>query len=385
MKADIIVGIPSYKESGNIAFVSKQVDKGLLKFFPNKKCLIVNVDNDSPDGTKEAFLGAETITHKIYISTPRGVKGKGRNFHNLFKLSEKVGAKKVMVVDADLKSITPEWVNCFLSPLGKQKMDFVFPYYNRHPYDGTITNHICYPLIYGLLGKDIRQPIGGDFSFSSKLERYWMKKRWNEQIRNYGIDIFMTLNAILGNFKIGRADLGAKIHKPSAPKLDLMFSQVVYTIFKILLDNKKAWQKKMKKPSAIRPSSRAGIKIKSIPPAPAGINPNAIKKTSSLLFEKNKKILKKQLRKETYQKLEEMYKNGKIFINGELWAEIVYELLERFGKTRCNPELIEALKPLYFGRIFSFLKETRGIPFKETEQLIKKQAMTFFKKRSYFL
>lgn len=385
MKADIIVGIPSYKESENIGFVAEQVDKGLLKYFPDKKCLIVNVDNDSPDGTRDTFLGAQTKTPKIYISTPRGVKGKGRNFHNLFKLTGKVKASKVMVVDADLKSITPKWVDCFLSPISGQKMDFVFPYYNRHPYDGTITNHICYPLVYGLLGKDIRQPIGGDFSFSSRLGRYWMKKRWNEQIRNYGIDIFMTLNAILGNFKIGRADLGAKIHKPSAPKLDLMFSQVVYTIFKILTDNQKSWRKKMKKPSAIRPSSRAGVKTKSNPPAPAGIKPNAIKKISSELFEKNKKILKKQLAEETYGKLEKMYGDGKIFIDSELWAEIVYELLDRFGKTKFNPELIEALKPLYFGRVFSFIKETEKLPFQEIERLIKKQAVIFFKKRSYFL
>lgn len=378
------MGIPSYKESESIGFVVEQVDKGLLKYFPNKKSLIVNVDNNSPDGTKEAFLGVKTKTPKIYISTPQGVKGKGRNFHNLFKLMEKVKASKVMVVDADLKSITPKWVDCFLSPISIKKIDFVFPYYNRHPYDGTITNHICYPLVYGLLGKDIRQPIGGDFSFSSRLGRYWLKKRWNEQIRNYGIDIFMTLNAILGNFKIGRADLGAKIHKPSAPKLDLMFSQVVYTIFKILLDNKKVWQKKIKKPSPINPSSRAGAKTKSNPPAPAGIKLSAIKKTSSDLFEKNKKTLKKQLKKGTYQKLEEMYGNGKIFIDGELWAEIVYELLDRFGKTKFNPELIEALKPLYFGRVFSFIKETDKLPFKKTEELIKKQAVIFFKKRSYF-
>ena len=85
-QAEIIVGIPSYNEAETIGFVVEQASKGLEKYFPGKKSVIINVDNNSPDGTKQAFFGAEASAPRIYISTAEGIKGKGYNFHNLFLL-----------------------------------------------------------------------------------------------------------------------------------------------------------------------------------------------------------------------------------------------------------------------------------------------------------
>ena len=49
---EFIVGIPSYMEADSIAFVTKQVDKGLEMYFKDLNTLIVNVDNNSPDDTR---------------------------------------------------------------------------------------------------------------------------------------------------------------------------------------------------------------------------------------------------------------------------------------------------------------------------------------------
>ncbi len=69
----------------------------------------------------------------------------------------------VVVVDADLKSIRPHWIQALADPI-LNGYAFVSPSYSRNPieYDGTITNHICYPPIYGILGRNLRLPIGGD-------------------------------------------------------------------------------------------------------------------------------------------------------------------------------------------------------------------------------
>ena len=108
-KIDIIVGIPSYNEADNIAFVARQLSLGLSKYFPSLSAAIINVDNNSSDGTREAFLGAETgKILKKYISTEKGIVGKGNNFRNLFIEVERLKAKAIVVVDADLLSITPE-------------------------------------------------------------------------------------------------------------------------------------------------------------------------------------------------------------------------------------------------------------------------------------
>ena len=90
-QAEIVVGIPSYNEADSIAFVVKQIDEGLRKYFPKKSAVIINVDNNSQDGTKEVFLGTKTTTSKVYLSTRADIKGKGNNFYNLFNFIKERG------------------------------------------------------------------------------------------------------------------------------------------------------------------------------------------------------------------------------------------------------------------------------------------------------
>ena len=115
--ADLIVGIPSYNEAKLISWPTQMASEGLIKYFGNKNSVIINCDNNSPDGTRDAFMNTPTEVPKIYLSTPPGVKGKGNNIRNLFKKSCDLGAQAVLVVDADLKSITPRWIKNLGEPL----------------------------------------------------------------------------------------------------------------------------------------------------------------------------------------------------------------------------------------------------------------------------
>ena len=96
--AEIVVGIPSYNEADSIYFPVEQASKGLMIYYPHKSSVIVNVDNCSPDGTKDAFLSTPTKVPKIYASTPEGIKGKGRNVRNLLEVSAGLGAKAVILL-----------------------------------------------------------------------------------------------------------------------------------------------------------------------------------------------------------------------------------------------------------------------------------------------
>ena len=378
-KVDLIVGIPSLNEADNISFVVKQVDKGLAKNFPKHKSVIINLDNDSPDGTRDVFLNTKTKTPKIYISTPPGIRGKGNNFFNLFNYVEKLKAEAVVVVDADLESITPDWIYNFLTPI-LDGYDYTTPYYARSEYDGSITNHICYPLLYGLYGYNVRQPIGGDFSFSHKLAKHWLKKKWHKTTKKYGIDIFMTMNAVQGGFKIAQVGLGAKIHKPSAPKLGPMFSQVVNTLFKNIIANKKEWlHLDQKKDVPYFGEHELGK------PQTVSVDYKGMKATAIFDFNTNEDMLDKALSGKVFNKLKKMYKKGDLHINDELWCKAVYDAIFAYDRTDMNTGLIEALKPLYFGRFVSFFKSTLEKPFEICEKDINKQANIFWQNRDYLI
>jgi glycosyltransferase involved in cell wall biosynthesis len=376
-KADLIIGIPSYNEADNIAFVTQICNEGILQYFPTYKSVIINVDNNSPDGTKSAFLNAKTKTPQIYVSTPPGVQGKGNNFFNLFCEAEKLDAKGIVVVDADLRSITPEWIRDLALPILDRKFDFVTPLYSRNEYDGTITNMICYPLLYGLLGKDIRQPIGGEFAFSNKYVDFILNQPWHETTRQYGIDIFMTLNAVLGDFKICKVGLGAKIHKPSAPKLGPMFAQVVDTLFKTLTSNRSHWE-------SIKGIEELPLfgKVEFSQPQSLSVDYKEMKATAQCGFNINQDILFNALEPSVYEKLAQMYKKGKINISVSLWSQIVYDCLHAYSLNGKDSNLVEAMKPLYFGRVISFIRQTLDMDYISSENEIQRQAKYFYKLRS---
>lgn len=380
--ADIIVGIPSLNEADNIGFVTKRVDRGLRRYFSKYRTAIINADNHSADNTKAAFLTVKTATPKIYISTPRGVKGKGNNLHNLFKIAAKLKARAIAVVDADLKSISEEWIKLLLRPIF-DKYDFLTPIYSRNEYDGTITNHICYPMIYGLLGADLRQPIGGDFSFSHNYLDRILKERMAKPVKQYGIDIFMTMLALLHDFRIGQINLGTKIHKPSAPKLGPMFSQVAATLFSMLLAHQEKWLKNgtgRKKAETwqvpiLNPNQELG-------PQPLSIDYKGMKATALWEFKAYEELLKRALSPGVYQEISKMYSRGQLAIDHKLWCKIMYDILGSYNAD-AGPSLIEALKPLYFGRVVSFIRKTLDLDYLQSEQKIRRQARYFWLERNY--
>ena len=50
-RADLLVGIPSYRNAATIGHVAETVARGLREHFPDAKVAVVNADGGSPDGT----------------------------------------------------------------------------------------------------------------------------------------------------------------------------------------------------------------------------------------------------------------------------------------------------------------------------------------------
>jgi glycosyltransferase involved in cell wall biosynthesis len=379
-----IVGIPSYIEADQIAYVTRQVDHGITRYFGELKSLIVNVDNNSEDDTKGAFLSTNTLTPKHYISTPKGVMGKGNNFYNLFSFAAKYARtlKAIVVVDADLRSIKPDWVKHLGHPMLKG-YDYALPVYSRHQFDGTITNHICYPLLYSLLGENIRQPIGGEFGFSPSLIKYWLKQDWDINVRQYGIDIFMTMHAILGNFKICEVGLGTKVHKASAPKIGPMFTQVVTTFFNLLLTKKDFWSRL---PITTARKKQFGLKVLASP-QDLKIDILALKEKLRDEYGLRKKLLKKHLSDYAILSLQRMFEQDYYNMDILMWTQVVYQLLFAYytGSPAVQKDVVEALKPLYFTRAVTFDYKTWRYDEKYVGELILGQAMAFASQRPYFL
>jgi glycosyltransferase involved in cell wall biosynthesis len=387
-RAELVVCIPSYKEADSISYPTTQADKGLFKYFGDKSSVIINCDNDSPDQTKEAFLDTETRTPKIYVSTPPGVRGKGNNFMNLFRKAVDLQAKAVVVVDADLKSITPEWIKHLAEPLFNG-FSFVAPLYIRHKYDGTITNGIAYPMTRCLYGRRVRQPIGGDFGFAGKLASEYLKAQtWDEPVANFGIDIWMTTIAIAERAPISQAFMGRpKIHRAKDPGSDLgpMFRQVVGTLFSLMIHLEPLWSNvKYSRPTAIYGFGLGEVEM----PPKVEVNTQNLLDKFQEGAARYQEIWKAILTEGVHQKVMEIMgmKETELDFPTDLWARVLFDMAVAFKDEIVDrAEIMDSLIPLYFGKTLSFVRKTRRMSIKQAEETIEEDCLTFEMAKPYLL
>jgi glycosyltransferase involved in cell wall biosynthesis len=378
--ADLIVGIPSYNEAELISYPTQMASEGLVKYFGGKNSVIINCDNNSPDGTRDAFLNTPTEVPKIYMSTPPGVRGKGNNFKNLFKKTCDLGAEAVIVLDADLKSITPRWVKNLGEPLFED-FGFVAPLYVRHKYDGTITNNIAYPMTRSIYGRRVRQPIGGDFGFSGELaEVYLREENWTPAVSEFGIDIWMTTTAMCHDTPICQSFMGRpKIHKPKDPgeSLGPMFLQVVGTIFDIMTEKATFWQEvRWSKPTAI---FGFGLGEMEVPP-PVDVNLERLYDKFQAGFAGHNDLWKGILSANIYKKLSEVktLTLANFEFPANLWAEILIDFAVAYKNGAYEKgNIMESLIPLYFGRTCSFMVELEPMTIQQAEEIIEDQCIVF--------
>lgn len=387
-RADMVVGIPSYNEAASISVPTQQADKGLSKYFADYSCVIINCDNNSPDNTREVFMGTPTSNPKIYISTPDGLRGKGNNLRNLFVKAVELEARGVIVVDADLRSITPEWIRNLGQPLFED-FSFVSPLYVRHKYDGTITNNIAYPLTRALYGRRVRQPIGGDFGFSGELARSYLESSmWTQDVAEFGIDIWMTSLAMISRAPVIQSFMGRpKIHKPKEPSEDLgpMFANVVGTIFDLMCHNEGFWKDvKWSRPTAVFGYGLGDVEI----PPEVVVNVSTLGEKFLAGASSFREVHRACLSEETFSKLQEASEVPleAFELPPVLWAKVLYDFALAYKrKTVPRDILLNALTPLYYGRALSFVLETEAMNNQQVEEIIEDQCLQFEKCKRYLL
>ncbi|HSL97892.1 MAG TPA: hypothetical protein VK831_04915 [Candidatus Deferrimicrobiaceae bacterium] len=430
-RADIMVGIPSFKNATTIGYVVRAAQAGLVQYFPDLRPVVVNSDAGSPDGTQRVVVETEPPDYierillvrptnrlsRVSLTYPEvdGVGGKGAALRTIFEIAAALEVQALVVVDSDLRSIGPEWIELLAGPILKGGYDFVAPLYARHKHDGTITNNVTYPLTRALYGLRIRQPIGGDFGVSGDLVRHYLSlDDWTPDISKFGIDIWMTTHAMAGGFAVCQARLGAKVHDPKDPGADLgpMFRQVVSTILRLAVANHDRWAKV----HGSHDVPAYGFERVADPP-PLAVNVLRLlsefhagsltleptwqemvaAKTVAAVLDlagqagETADLVRTRLEMDTpgaeRPSTEAMAGTAAGFtFPDELWARVLYDLVR---SAREHPDRVDAfvaaLVPIYFGRVASSVIENRDLSTDRAEDSVERQAREFERLKPYLV
>jgi glycosyltransferase involved in cell wall biosynthesis len=396
-EVDILVGIPSFNSAKTIDHVVRAVEAGLSKYFPDGRSLLVNSDGGSSDGTMEVVRQASVDFDSVLLDhrnggfhklvTPyHGIPGKGSAFRTIFEIARELKVKACAVVDSDLRSITPEWIELLIKPVLEEDYDYVSPYYMRHKYDGTITNTIVYPLTRALYGKRIRQPIGGDFGFSGKLASFYLDKDvWETDVARFGIDIWMTTTAVANGFKICQAFLGAKIHDAKDPGADLsaMLHQVVSSVFNLMGDYAEAWRSVR----GSEPVSTFGFAY-SVGLEPIHVNLDKMIEKFQMGVKELVPLYRSFLPEDVLSFLNDLAvrPRASFAYPDTEWVKTIFHFaLACHRKIMSQEHIIKSLTPLYLGKVASFIIETWDSSAVEVEGRLEELCLSFEGEKPYLI
>ncbi len=398
--ADLMVGIPSFGNAETIGYVVRAATAGMVQYFPDLKPILVNSDGGSPDDTPRVAISTESPDYieKIILISPRhklqrisftypGISGKGTAVRALFEVARELKVKAFVMVDSDLRSIVPEWIELLAGPILKGGYDFVAPLYARYKYDGTITNNIAYPLTRALYGARIRQPIGGEFAVSGDLvQRYLELESFDELTARFGIDIWMTHSAINEGFAVCQARLGAKIHDAKDPASDLgpMFRQVVGTLFRLAAHYEDRWLRGRGSHAIPEYGFERVVAPEMIDVSHAKLIDNFENSRLSQRQVWEAMLAPEQL--ERVLSLEVTDDPADFHFPAELWIRCLYDTMVAFHRPGADREqLLAALTPLYFGRTGGFIGETLEMTTDQAERVIDAQAKEFEELKPYLV
>lgn len=394
-EVDILVAVPTFNNRGTVEQVVNAIQLGLVKYFPRERVVLINPDGGSNDGTPEAVKNASIPDFRSLLSSSPlrtihristiygGVDGISNSWRIIMAAADLLRAKACAVVSPDLESITPEWIEALVRPIYKEQFDLVTPIYHRHKYDGLLVKNIIAPTIRSVYGLKVREPVGGEFGFSGRLACHYMEQDvWHEEFVRARTEIWLTTRAIADGFRLCQSFLGPKIHAPesSAQNIVATIQDTLGALFRCMENQQSYWVSRSEPP---QPVPVFGFEYSS------GLEPRRINRKKMLTMFQNgvsqlAPLLESILSEETLREIQGVSQRDEKHFRfpDELWVKTIYEFAASYHHSVMNREhLLQALTPIYRGRIYSVVLESQRADAEQIERRIEALGQEYEKLR----
>ena len=386
--AEIVVGIPSYKNAQTIGAVVDRAAQGLLAHYAALRPVIAIVDGGSSDETVAIALSRSLPPPvRRLVTTYQGIQGKGSAVRALFEMARELGAQALLVLEADLTSLAPDWIFKLAEPILNGQYDLAMPVYARPLVEGGVTALLAYPLTRVLYGADVRQPMAGDFAIAGSLAaEFFERDVWETDVARHGIDIWMTTVAINEQIRMCQVRLGTKIEnkREAAVAIDPGFIQAVGTLFRMMEIYRRRWPE----PQPRRSVSFYGNGVMHHPRKLSGaITVDMLSDAFRSGARRYRRFWRTILLPSHCDLVFELLNRprGATHLSAELWTRVVFVFAVVYNKGETDPDkVVAALLPLYYARVATILRETKARP-EEVEQQVQAQAECFVAQKDYLL
>jgi hypothetical protein len=391
---EIAVGVLTYNNAGTAGIVAAAARDGLEKYFPGIPAALIDTDAGSSDGTAAALAaaGVPIVSARHEAPIPEraavpfhGVPGRGAALRMTFGVARELGVRVLVLLEADVTTVSGEWVDRLARPVWEQTADLVTAAYARHRYDGTITNLLVAPLVRALYGRRLRHPLAGAAALSARLiDHLLIHPRWNWTSRDVS-DLWITGTAIADGFGVAQAWLGRHHVESRTRTMDLpsMVAQTVGAVFTVMDRHEDLWVE-------VRGSEPLPMVGEPVPPSaePIAVDTDRMMAAFQLGARDLGDIWEHIMAAETFGDVLELSESppARFRFPDDLWARVVYDfaLGHHYGVVY-REHLLRSLVPLYLGKTAAFVLATQARDAAATEAALEAVALAFERQKPYLV
>jgi hypothetical protein len=396
-EVDILVGVPTHNDAKTVEPAIRAIQEGIVKTFPRERAVILNADGGSNDGTPDVIMGASIDElHRSFngytLRTLHAISTRYANapssaaaLRTILAAAELLRAKACTVICPESPNIEADGVASLLRPIYRDHFDFVAPIYRRHKFEGILLTNLLYPMTRALFGQRVREPYASEFAFSGRLASQFLNRhQWNEESKDYDPELELTVTALSDGCRVCQTFLGTRspTKRQSRDLVDAM-RQTVGVLFSALDGTFPIWSVK----TASQPVPTNGPEFE-LSVDPLRINRKQLKEMFSAGVLELESVLKSILSAATLSELQQLAKadEDKFRFHPELWVRTVYEFAASYhNAVMSRDHIVQALVPLYRGRMFTFLVENRTTSAAEVGNNIESLCLEFERVKPYLL
>jgi glycosyltransferase involved in cell wall biosynthesis len=200
---------------------------------------VILVDAYSTD--KTTYLaeraGATVIQQPTKIFPAKGLAMKA-GLRKAFDRSADI----ILFLDADIRNLTPEWVDKLVKALIDDNCDMSRGFYTRHTRDAAVTKLVARPMLHTFFPElsHFEQPLSGEVCARRQVWENILKGDGDSGYTpdGWGIDVWFLIEGAISGYRIKEIFMGTKEHtsfedyRDDVSKLSKMAEQVEFTIIR---------------------------------------------------------------------------------------------------------------------------------------------------------
>jgi hypothetical protein len=288
------------------------------------------------------------------------------------------------MVSPGTTNLTPDRIANLLTPVFREKFDFVAPLYTRHKYQGLLARNLLYPMSRALFCRGIRELYSNEWGFSGRLATACLSQDvWHEEPIRTRPEAWMAISTISHDFRCCQTFLGRKLQLTTGPGADIVevFRQTVGNLFWCMESQQSTWLNCQRSESVQTFGPEHELTSE-----PADLDRHRIFEMFRNGMAELGPILSSILDPETHAELKSIValEENTFRFRTDLWVRTLYDFAASYHHAVINRDhLVQALIPLYRGMTYSFLMEHADSSAAEMEAVSESLCVEFERQKPY--